>query len=235
MTEQAKPSSDHPGGSISSNSAANNKQGQAGSSEIAQKAEFQTKHGGLADNTTVNKTTTNTASVNTLGIATLSVVELIELYHADVFRYAFHLSGKSSDAEDISQEAYLQATKYLHQLKDPTKAKAWLLRIVRNCFLKSIQRKRPLLADNLDIPLAEISKESENGQNENADWDAEQLHSAIRDLPEEFRTVVLMHYFEYLPYKEIAAELNVPIGTIMSRLARAKERLRKVLAFDAIH
>lgn len=143
-------------------------------------------------------------------------------HYEEVYRYAYRLSGKQADAEDLCQQTFLLAHRKLHQLRDEGKLKSWLFTILRSCFLKSCRANQPLtgqelLVDELPAP------------HDDDEIDREQLQLAINELPEEFRLVVMMFYFDGLSYKEIAAELELPTGTVMSRLSRAKGRLRRRL------
>jgi RNA polymerase sigma-70 factor (ECF subfamily) len=150
------------------------------------------------------------------------IVALVREHHAGVYRYAFRLTGSAVDAEDLVQQAFLLAHQRLAQLREPSKAAGWLMAIVRNCFLKAKRRLRP------SEPLLE---EPLNGDDEEfPDWvDPEQLQLALRQLPDEARVILVLFFFEDCSYREIAEALEVPIGTVMSRLSRAKSRLRQLL------
>jgi RNA polymerase sigma-70 factor (ECF subfamily) len=143
-----------------------------------------------------------------------------------LFAYAYRLTGSVNDAEDLTQQTFLIAQQKIGQLRESAKAQRWLLRVLRNCFLKGCRKRQPVAASALDINVNQISAHAPDA----ADWDPEQLQKALDDLPDEFRTVVLMFYFEQLSYKEIAAHLELPMGTVMSRLSRAKNHLRHSLA-----
>lgn len=154
------------------------------------------------------------------------VRQLVDEHYQSLYRYAFRLSGSAADADDLTQDAFCKAQLHLHQLRDPTKAKGWLFRIVRNAFLHRVRAQKLHVELSLDdvgdlpepplMPLAEI--------------DAEQLQRALAELPEAFRTPVILFYFEDFSYRDIAEQMDVPIGTVMSRLARAKAQLRSRLA-----
>lgn len=145
-------------------------------------------------------------------------------YYEDVFRYAYRLAGNGDDAADLAQQTYLLAGRRLHQLREIERCRSWLLAIVRTCFLKSIQRRRPSLATDIDLEVQSVAKK-EHDQS----IDQEEIGNGLDQLPETDRTVLLMYYFEELSYKEIAAQLDIPIGTVMSRLSRAKQRMRQWL------
>lgn len=158
------------------------------------------------------------------GSPQVDIEHLVHEHHADVYRYARRLCGQVADAEDLVQQAFLSAQRKLDQLREPCKARAWLLAITRNCFLKSCRKRRPQASSALEFDLDQIPLPAEDSA-----VDADALQEAVQELPEEFRVVVLMFYFEFLSYREIAQQLDVPIGTVMSRLARAKKYLRQRL------
>ncbi|MFG0334630.1 MAG: RNA polymerase sigma factor [Maioricimonas sp. JB049] len=153
------------------------------------------------------------------------VRELVESHYESLYRFAYRLSGSASDAEDLTQQAFLTAQRKLEQLRDPERARSWLLTIVRNSFLKSRRRDRLVAFSGMTSPpepTAEVLDESA--------LEAEELQSALDELPDEFRMPILLFYFESLSYREIADQLDVPIGTVMSRLSRGKAYLRSRLA-----
>jgi RNA polymerase sigma-70 factor, ECF subfamily len=148
--------------------------------------------------------------------------QLVEQHYESLFRYAFRLSGCSSDAEDLTQDAFCQAQLKLRQLRDATRVKAWLFSILRNAYLHRVRDARrekavPLdcvadLPERLSEPLPEI--------------DSQRLQEVLNELPEDFRTPLILYYFEDFSYRDIAEQMEVPLGTVMSRLARAKAHLR---------
>ena len=151
--------------------------------------------------------------------------QLIVAHSASLYRYAYRLTGQPADAEDLTQQAFLLAQQKLHQLRETDRAGAWLFAIVRSCFLKAC-RKRQAVAQLAEWDVDEVVDDSP----EVDQVDQEELGKALAELPDEFRLVVLMFYFEDLSYKEIAEQLELPIGTVMSRLSRAKGHLRRRLA-----
>lgn len=154
----------------------------------------------------------------------LDIQSLVRQHHGDVYRYAYRLTGNQPDAEDLTQQTFLLAQQRLHQVREPQRALGWLFAILRSCFLKSERKRRPVDATGLEMDIESIPDDVTD-----SDIDSQLLQTAIDELPEESKMVVVMFYFEECSYKEIAAQLGVPIGTVMSRLARAKGRLRKRL------
>ncbi|MCE9605288.1 MAG: sigma-70 family RNA polymerase sigma factor [Planctomycetia bacterium] len=160
------------------------------------------------------------------GSTSADITRLVAEHHAAVYRAAFRLSGSTADAEDLTQQTFLTAHRSLGQLRDQRAALGWLMAILRSCFLKAYRKRRPLSADHCDLDLelcaASIPPESE--------IDAEQLQNALNELSADARLMLTMFYFEDLSYREIAAATDTPIGTVMSRLSRAKEQLRRKLS-----
>lgn len=149
---------------------------------------------------------------------------LVDRFYAELYRYALRLSGSASEAEDLVQEAFLTAQAKGAQIRDLTEARAWLYTVLRNVYLAQLrspgrQRARPL--DQVPEPWSEGDP-----RHLNFDFDGEVLQRALQELSEEFRTPLVLYYFGDLSYREIAAQLQVPLGTVMSRLARAKGWLR---------
>jgi len=151
-----------------------------------------------------------------------SIQELVEAHYASLYRFAYRLCGSAAEAEDLTQETFCQAQAKLLQLRDRARAKAWLFTILRNAYLHKLRSRRreqavslesvPDVPERLPDPLPEV--------------DAEELQRALAELPEDFRTPLLLFYFEDFSYREIAEQMQAPLGTVMSRLARAKAYLR---------
>lgn len=156
------------------------------------------------------------------GNAALCIEHLVLEHHAAIYRYAFRLCGSNADAEDLTQQAFLVAHTKLHQLREQDKVRGWLFTVLRTCFLKSRRRPTETAASGLELSIDALPDRVPQAE----EIDRERLQGAISALPEEYRVVVMMFYFEQLSYKEIAAQLDIRIGTVMSRLARAKARLR---------
>jgi RNA polymerase sigma-70 factor, ECF subfamily len=160
------------------------------------------------------------------GVELPSVASLVTEYHEVLYRYAYRLAGTQPDAEDLVQQTFLMAQQRIHQLRDPQRARQWLFTVLRNVFLKSCRRSPPKDATSLELTPEHWPEE---GSDEEPELDIEQLQQALRELPDESRLILVMFYFEQASYKEIAERLELKIGTVMSRLARAKEKLRRRL------
>jgi RNA polymerase sigma-70 factor (ECF subfamily) len=169
------------------------------------------------------------AAENPWRIATqdgIDLAALVKEHHAVVYRYACRLCGCAAEAEDLTQQAFLIAHQKVHQLRAAVAARAWLLAVVRSCFLKSVRKPRPTPAADIDLL---VNEAADSGSLVDP-IDREELAAALEELPEEFHVVLLMFYFEELSYQQIAEQLAIPMGTVMSRLSRAKEHLRRRLA-----
>ena len=166
-----------------------------------------------------------------MGVTTANYEEAL-LPHLDAaYNLARWLTRDEQDAEDVVQEAYLRALKHFGAFKGGD-ARPWVLAIVRNTFYTWIQRNRlpevmtpfdeeqdTYISDAPD-PEMLLLKES----------DKQILRCALRKLPSEFLEVIVLREFEELSYKQIADVVQVPMGTVMSRLARARRRLAELVS-----
>ena len=152
------------------------------------------------------------------------IAQLVAEHHRAVYQYAYRLAGSVQDAEDLAQQVFINAQRKIGQLRNMDAAGSWLFAILRNCFLKEKQRRRPALAGDLAVNIDLIA---DDGPREGVDGG--RLQDALNRLPDAFRLVVVMYYFEECSYREIADQLEMPIGTVMSRLARAKGQLRSIM------
>lgn len=159
----------------------------------------------------------------------LSRFDQLVLPHLDAaHNLARWLTRNGSDAEDIVQEALLRAFRYLEGFRG-TDARAWLLRIVRNTFYTVREQNRPAdRSHSLDEEALEIESDAPGPPeiHEQA-LDAKLLREALEQLPAEFREVIVLRELEECSYKEIATIMDIPMGTVMSRLARARQQLQR--------
>ncbi len=155
----------------------------------------------------------------------LRTERILDQHHDTVFRYAYRLCGCASTAEDITQDVYLRAFRSIHQLRDELAARGWLLVITRNEFARWCRRKSETIGVDLDSEACTGLSVSPQSTLEQTEW----VESALQQLPNEFRTVLVMFYFEELSYAEIAEYLQIPIGTVMSRLSRGRAHMKAAL------
>jgi RNA polymerase sigma-70 factor (ECF subfamily) len=153
------------------------------------------------------------------------------LPHLDAaYNLARWLARDERDAEDIVQEAYLRAFKHFETFKGGD-ARPWLLAIVRNTYYTWIQRNR---SPEMTAPFDEekdthVSDTPDPEMVLLQETDRRMLRRALRKLPSEFLEVIVLREFEELSYKQIAKVAQVPVGTVMSRLARARKRLAQIV------
>lgn len=151
---------------------------------------------------------------------------------ACVYNFARWLVGNDHDVEDLVQETYLKAFRSFSSFQSGTNFRAWILRILRNAYLDSrstlerrmtvalnIEDELPLLRDNCPGPESLLIEK----------YDIAAIREAIEQLPLPNREVILMCDVEDFTYREIAQILDIPIGTVMSRLARARKVVRQAL------
>lgn len=157
------------------------------------------------------------------------------LPHLDtVYRVALRLAGDESLAEDIAQEAMLKAYRSWHQYKPGTNARAWLLTILRHTFINEYRKARRR-ATEVDVSRIESFTVFEDVQETDPEGKFfeqivdEDVLRAIDRLPDEFRETLVLSDVEGLPYAEIAEVTEVPVGTVKSRLFRARQALQREL------
>ncbi len=151
-----------------------------------------------------------------------TVQRLVDDHYEALYRYAYRLSGSAADAEDLTQEAFCKAQLNLAQLRDPDRAKAWLFSILRNVYLHRVRADQHHRA----VSLEDVGDVAEPLADPLPEIDPEKLQQALSELPEVFRTPIILFYFEDFSYRAIAEQMDLPLGTVMSRLARAKAYLR---------
>ncbi len=164
------------------------------------------------------------------------------LPHMDaVYRFALRLSGSADQAQDLVQDTFLRAYRSWDQYTPGTQCKSWLFTICRNLYLR--QRERGQRHDQIVAENAPMDAGGEalinplwsavEGSDPEGDFFGsivdEEVLAAIDALPEEYRTTVVLSDVEGMSYEEIAAMLEIPVGTVKSRLFRGRRRLQKVL------
>lgn len=155
---------------------------------------------------------------------------LLEPHLDAAYNYARWLARNDSDAEDVAHDAMLRALEYFDGFKGD-RIRPWLLAIVRNTFYTWLQKNRPVeMVESLEEETHAAPEEAEDPQVQvlrNADRRV--LAAAIERLPREYREPFVLREMEDLSYKEIGVLLQIPIGTVMSRLARARKKVEQSL------
>lgn len=155
-------------------------------------------------------------------------------YLDSMYSYAMVLTRNHAEAEDLVQETYVRAIPAMSRLRPESNVKGWLFKIMRNTWLNHLRKWRTASetrwSDVEDDPAGEIAEPSKDSyQVLVSKIEKESVQAAIQALPPKFREIVLLREFEELSYDEIAGFLDCPVGTVMSRLARARSKLRALL------
>jgi RNA polymerase sigma-70 factor (ECF subfamily) len=150
--------------------------------------------------------------------------------HMDViFNYGLYLTGDREEANDLLQETYLKAFRFFDKFEPGTNAKAWLYRIMRNTFIneyRRVKRLPDLVQYDEQISAYQMlprdEEKTELRKQINGELFEDEIAGAIASLPEKFKSVIVLRDVEDLPYEEIADALEIPVGTVRSRLHRAR-------------
>jgi len=154
-----------------------------------------------------------------------------------LYNFAYHLTYSEEDANDLVQEAYMKAYRFINNYEVGTNAKAWLFRILKNAFINDYRKKnkQPTKVDYEEI----VNYHNEEDTNYSSYDDlrtemfdkmmGDEVTIAINSLPVDFRTVILLCDIEGFTYEEISKIINVPIGTVRSRLFRSRNMLKEKL------
>jgi len=160
-------------------------------------------------------------------VAAVNFEKLVEDYYMPLYRFALSLSRKESDAADLTQQTFFLWASKGHQLRDPAKVKTWLFTSLYREFLgRKRQQDRFVEAEgSAEAIAAQAIPASVVNQ-----LDGDIVQRALFALEEIYRAPLTLFYLQQHSYREIAETLEVPIGTVMSRISRGKEQLRKTLA-----
>jgi RNA polymerase sigma-70 factor, ECF subfamily len=154
--------------------------------------------------------------------------EYLALYKDDVYRVALYFTKNKDDAEDLTQDAFIRAYTFFHRFRNDTNFKAWILKIMRNIYITQVKKKRPTAEHNDE----QLFGYETNKNTENQVLDAmrtKEVQQAINKLPDEFREVIILCELEGHSYEEIARIIDIPVGTVRSRLHRGRMILKERL------
>ena len=161
-----------------------------------------------------------------------------------VYDSALRLAGNEADAEDLTQTTFLKAFRFFDKFRLGTDCRAWLLTILKNTFINQYRRRtRGPVTIELDEekfpgvrdePQLSTTIESESGENELMSMLDEEVEEALSNIGEESRKIVLLSSVDGFSYKEIAEIMGCPVGTVRSRLSRARRALRALLRKYAV-
>jgi RNA polymerase sigma-70 factor (ECF subfamily) len=159
--------------------------------------------------------------------ADLEFEKLVQDYYGDLYRFGLSLTGNETDAADLTQETFYIWANKGHQLQKAASVKSWLFTTLHREFLKSRRRRNR-------FPNQSLNESTEDLPNVPPDCaervDSQTLLRILGEIAEDFRAPLVLYYMEDLSYKEIADVLALPLGTVQSRIARAKGQLLRRLS-----
>ena len=156
----------------------------------------------------------------------------VNSFYEGLYRFAYSLTGNADDASELTQETFARFLSKHGQIRDSGKIKSWLSTILYRTFLGWKRRE----ARHPHVELSLVEDELPPLTPESVDkLESESVNRALLQVEERYRVPVALYYFEQLSYAEISAVLEIPIGTVMSRLSRGKELLRKSLTMKIIN
>lgn len=148
----------------------------------------------------------------------LEYCEQVKAYRYQLYVVAFTILRNEEDAQDAVCSAILKGYEHIEQLKNSNKFKAWMITITKNEALKLKRRRLELPGDDKLEELLEPVRDHYN-----------ELWDCVQKLPEEYRLVIVLYYYNELSLRDIAKILNIPMGTVKSRLSRGREFLKQAL------
>ena len=163
---------------------------------------------------------------------------LVQRYHKQAYNLAFRMAGNHTDAEDLTQEAFIRAYRFFGQYKREMPFESWLYRIVSNVFIDKLRRRPKALIRSLDQPIItevgeaplEIADNSASPEDAILTMEMDvRIQEALKSLPDIFRLTVIYADIEGLSYEEIAEITKTNIGTVRSRLHRGRRILKEAL------
>ena len=158
--------------------------------------------------------------------ADLEFEKLVKVYYRDLYRFGFSLTGSEADAADLTQETfYIWASKG-HQLNNPASVKGWLFTTLHREFLKICRRRKRFADEPIEESTHDLPDVPADCVNQ---IDSRTLLRMLREIDEDFRAPLVLYYIEDFSYKQIAGVLAIPLGTVQSRIARAKVQLLRRL------
>jgi RNA polymerase sigma-70 factor (ECF subfamily) len=157
----------------------------------------------------------------------LNLESIVSEYYAPLYRFALSLARHESEAADLTQQTFFILAQRSHQIRDVSKIKCWLFTTLRREFLRNArhQSNHPeveFLPDHHDSPIVDAPAVRLA--------DARIVLDALKNVDETYRTALELFYLGELSYREIAGILEIPIGTVMSRLSRGKDQLKALLS-----
>lgn len=165
------------------------------------------------------------AGVAEIGDVDAWLESVIREHYRGLYAYAHSLTRNAADAADLTQQVTVIFAKRWSDIKDRTKTKSWLFSCLYREFLRLKRKQKRIVSIEDQHEPETLATPAEQGRNSDGRSAVEAIHS----LEEPHRSVLTLYYLEELSYREIADALEVPTGTVMSRLSRAKDAIRRIL------
>lgn len=159
--------------------------------------------------------------------ADLEFENLVKLYYRDLYRFGLGLTGSEADAADLTQETFYIWANKGHQLRKAASVKSWLFTTLHREFLKTARRQKRFSSESIDERMENLPNVPASCAEQ---ADSQTLLRILGEIDEVFRAPLVLYYMEDLSYKEIAEVLALPLGTVQSRIARAKLQLLRRLS-----
>ncbi|MED5373615.1 MAG: sigma-70 family RNA polymerase sigma factor [Myxococcota bacterium] len=154
---------------------------------------------------------------------------IVERYTPAVYRFCMRFLRNEEDARDVTQDTLIKVMRNLHRFDPKRRFSTWVFSIARNTAIDETRRRKRLAPEPKKEPAYEGPSPMEETR---ASRRADRLHEALAELPPKYREVLVLYHFEHLKYQEIADALEIPIGTVMNRIFRARQRLRSIYDTD---
>lgn len=156
-----------------------------------------------------------------------SFEQIVDAHYQGLYRFALSMCRRESTAQDLVQQTFLQWAKKGHTLRDASKVKTWLFTTIYREWLAIARREKKYEEVEFEADLHGSPQPEDEGENPRVD--SATLQSALEQLDPNYRAPLVLFYLKELSYRDIAETLGIPLGTVMSRLSRAKDSLRAIL------
>jgi RNA polymerase sigma-70 factor, ECF subfamily len=162
-------------------------------------------------------------------IGATNLTPIVDRFYGPLYQFAVRLTRSESDAADLVQETFFTLIQHLHRIRDLSKIKCWLFTTLRRNFLMEVRHR----AKHREVEfLPDVHGLKTEDPSHWSTLDALSVRKALLELDESYRAALQLFYVKNLSYREIGKALEIPIGTVMSRLARGKARLKSILLRD---
>lgn len=156
-----------------------------------------------------------------------SFEQIVDAHYQGLYRFALSMCRREATAQDLVQQTFLQWAKKGHALRDASKVKTWLFTTIYREWLGIARREKKYEEVEFEADLHGSTQNEDEGENPRVD--SATLQAALEQLEPNYRAPLVLFYLKELSYRDIAETLGIPIGTVMSRLSRAKDSLRAIL------